>query len=192
MNAVGLRTYQADMKRTNAAASKHLPAALAAGLLGALQGVSAGPEPPRFTAGAPAPGAPLTFIAYGDTRFSDHEGIANPLARRALVEAIAHERPVAILIGGDLVYEGSRPDDYETFRRETAAWSEQKIPVFPALGNHEFLRCARDEPGPCLENWWQGVSPLPLRPFRWYSVAIGSTLLALLLDSTSSRKPGSE
>jgi len=163
-------------------------------LLGSCAALSAeaGTEPPRFSVPAPAAGGPITFVAYGDTRFSQHEGIANPLARRALVEKIAAENPAAILIGGDLVYEGSNPQDYQTYRNETAAWSDKKIPVFPALGNHEFLHCTEDDPGPCLENWWQALGPLQVRPYRWYSVTIGPTLLALLVDSTSPLKPGSE
>src|SRR5215472_11377620 len=89
----------------NGATLKRLPAVLAVGLLGAWRSACAEPEPPRFTVAASGAAGPLTFIAYGDTRFSEHEGIANPPARRALVEGIARERPVAILIGGDLVYD---------------------------------------------------------------------------------------
>ncbi|MBV8495542.1 MAG: metallophosphoesterase, partial [Gammaproteobacteria bacterium] len=148
-------------------------------------------EPPQFSVPAPASGGPLTFVVYGDTRFSQHEGIANPLARQALVARIAAENPAAILVGGDLVYEGSDPDDYQAYRNETRAWGEKKIPVFPALGNHELQHCAADEPQPCLENWWQALDPLPLRSFRWYSVTIGERLLALLVDSTSPLKKGS-
>src|SRR5205823_8322387 len=33
---------------------------------------------------------------------------------------------------------------------------------------------------------------LPLRPYRWYSVSIGSTVLAVVLDSDAALKPGSE
>jgi Calcineurin-like phosphoesterase len=107
------------------------------------------------------------------------------------VDRIAAEKPAAILIGGDLVYEGRNPDDYRTYRSETRAWSDENIPVFPALGNHEFKGCA-PEVADCLENWWSAFGDLPLRPHRWYSVAIGSNLLALVLDSDAALKPGSE
>jgi acid phosphatase type 7 len=146
-------------------------------------------EPPRFE--VPAHGTPLVFVVYGDTRFTERPEVVNADARRALVEKIASEKPAAILIGGDLVYQGHDPNDYQTYRRETAVWSSEKIPVFPALGNHEFRGCA-DDPQYCLENWWSAFPDLALRPHRWYSVAIGAELLALVLDSDSPLKPGSE
>jgi acid phosphatase type 7 len=147
-------------------------------------------EPPRFEVPAPSAG-PLVFVAYGDTRFTQRADVVNTIARRALVEKIAREKPAAILIGGDLVYDGSDPDDYRTYRTETTEWSEEKIPVFPALGNHELKGCA-DTESVCLENWWNAFGDLSLRPHRWYSVAIGSELLALVLDSDAPLKPGSE
>jgi hypothetical protein len=148
-------------------------------------------EPPRFEV-PDRGGGPLVFVAYGDTRFTPRADVVNPTARRALVEKITSEKPAAILIGGDLVYDGSDPGDYRTYRAETAEWSEQKIAVFPALGNHEFKGCAADDVSVCLENWWNAFDGLPLRPHRWYSVAIGSNLLALVLDSDAPLKPGSE
>jgi hypothetical protein len=104
---------------------------------------------------------------------------------------MASENPAAIFIGGDLVYEGSNPEDYETYKTETAAWSQAKIPIFPALGNHEFQGCDKDL-SPCLENWWRAAAPSGVRSFRWYSVTVGPKVLVLALDSDSSLKPGSE
>jgi acid phosphatase type 7 len=154
---------------------------------------AAGDGPPRFTVPATKGGGPLTFVTYGDTRFTQHPGAANPVARRALVARIASENPAAILIGGDLVYSGADPDDYAVYHSEAAQWTQQKIPVFPALGNHEFKGCdAASDDSPCLENWWQAFEGLKLRPYRWYSVAVGPSILALILDSDSSLKPGSE
>jgi len=37
----------------------------------------------------------------------------------------------------------------------------------------------------CLENWWNAFPELNLRPFRWYSVSVGGSLLAIMLDSDS-------
>jgi hypothetical protein len=147
--------------------------------------------PPRLEVAVADPNAPLTFVAYGDTRFTQREGVANAVARRALVARVASEKPAAIFIGGDLVYEGSAREDYETYRTETAVWSQAKIPIFPALGNHEFRGCDKDL-GPCLENWWGAAAPSAVRSFRWYSVALGRKILVLVLDSDSSLKPGSE
>lgn len=144
--------------------------------------------PPRLHVAAP--GNTLTFVVYGDTRFSEREGVADASARRALVAAIAAENPAAILIGGDLVYAGTGPDDYATYGSETAEWTRRRIPVFPALGNHELRGCRPgNDASPCLENWWRTFEAL--RSYRWYSVAIGDSLLALVLDSDSSLRRGS-
>jgi len=153
--------------------------------------VPAADEPPHFEVPAAAGPGPLIFLGYGDTRFTQREEVANGPARRALVEKMARENPAAILIGGDLVYQGDTPDDYEVFKSETAEWTREKIPVFPALGNHEFKGCDARDVTPCLENWWNTFPALSLRPYRWYSVTIGGTLLALILDSDSALKPGS-
>ena len=150
-----------------------------------------GDAPPRYEVPPSAAGTPLVFVVYGDTRFTERQEVVNAVARRALVAQIARENPAAILIGGDLVYEGSHPVDYDTYKAETLVWSERKIPVFPVLGNHEYKGCP-DDPTFCLENWWNSAAPASLRPYRWYSVTLGSTLLALMLDSDSALKPGSE
>lgn len=147
--------------------------------------------PPRLEVAVPDPGSPLTFIAYGDTRFTQRDGVANAVARRALVARMASERPAAIFVGGDLVYEGGNPEDYATYETETAAWSKAKIPIFAALGNHEFRGCDTDM-SPCLVNWWRFAAPAAVRSFRWYSVGLGPKVLVLVLDSDSSLKPGSE
>lgn len=148
-------------------------------------------EPPRFAVAVADPNAPLTFLTEGDTRFTERDGVANPVARRALVAKMASENPAAILIGGDLVYRGSDPDDYATYKKETAAWAERKFPVFPALGNHEFSGCHAGDPAPCLTTWWSAFEILHLKPYRWYSVTIGPKVLALVLDSDSALRSGS-
>ena len=148
-------------------------------------------EPPRLDVPVADPSAPLTFITYGDTRFTQRDGVVNSVARRALVAKMASEDPAAIFIGGDVVYEGSNQEDYETYKTETAAWSQAKIPIFPALGNHELRGCDKDL-SPCLENWWRAAAPSGVRSFRWYSVTLGPKVLVLVLDSDSSLKPGSK
>ena len=146
--------------------------------------------PPRFEVPVADPTAPLTFITYGDTRFTQRAQVADPVARRALIGRIATEQPAALFIGGDLVYDGADPADYATYRTETIEWSQAQIPIFPALGNHEFRGCEQDA-SPCLMNWWQAAAPAAVRPYRWYSVALGPKILVLLLDSDSSLRSGS-
>src|SRR5262249_46913627 len=116
--------------------------------------------PPRFEVPVPGEG-PLVFVAYGDTRFTQRVDVVNATARRALVEKITSEKPAAILIGGDLVYDGSDPADYQTYRSETTEGAQEKIPGFPALGNHEFKGCVGDG-GVCLGNWWGAFCGLAL------------------------------
>jgi hypothetical protein len=143
---------------------------------------------PDFEVPIADPAQPLTFIAYGDTRFSQNEDPWRtvPAARLALVARIARERPVALFMSGDLPLAGGTLSDYEVYRRETVVWRDAQLRVFPALGNHELSGCELAE---CLENWWS-VFP-ELRGTRWYSVALGDSLYALSLDSNSSLLPGS-
>src|ERR1700730_12981236 len=90
-------------------------------VLAILQALSIGAladVPPRLEVAVADPSAPLTFIAYGDTRVTQRDGVANAVARRALVARMASEKPAAIFIGGDLVFDGSSPNDYETYKTE--------------------------------------------------------------------------
>ena len=131
---------------------------------------------------------PLVLIAYGDTRFmQDGETTASsPTARRALVAKIAAENPAAVFINGDLPYRGI-PADYAVYRAETKIWRNKHLRVFPALGNHELSACL--EPI-CLDRWWTAFPEL--RGRRWYSVAIGSKVIGIALDSDTSLLPASE
>ena len=132
--------------------------------------------------------SPLVLIAYGDTRFTDSSetNASNPIARQALIAKIAAERPAAVFIDGDLPWHGVAPD-YAVYREETAQWREQHLRIYPALGNHEFAACSEPE---CLDRWWGEFSEL--RGRRWYSVALGSKVLAVALDSETSLLAGSE
>lgn len=159
-------------------------------------------HPPRLVVCNPHPGHPIRFVVYGDTRFTPIpiEDISNSHARQALVQKIATEHPAAIFIGGDIPFEGGQWRDYDEYLRETAPWRQLQIPVFPVLGNHEYLidanlakrvSCNPDDlDSACLNNWWQAFNNLPLRPHRWYCVAVGTTLVALVLNSDSNLTPG--
>ena len=125
---------------------------------------------------------PLVLIAYGDIRFTQagETEASSPKARRALVAKIAAENPAAIFINGDLPYHGLIAD-YEVYRTETRVWRDKHLRVYPALGNHEFSACFQSS---CLERWW---STFPeLRDMRWYSVALGSKVSGIALDSDAS------
>ena len=133
---------------------------------------------PTFTVPTSALPKHWSLIAYGDTRFTDpaNESVTNPFARRALVARIAELHPDAVVISGDLPYDGSNTNDYEVFHQETAAWRDQHLRIYPALGNHELHKDEVREP----KNWWATFPELKGR--RWYSVAFGEQYL-IALDS---------
>ena len=128
------------------------------------------------------------MIAYGDMRFTNPaEKVAtNPTVRTWLVEKIASEKPTAIVISGDVPYVGERAADYAEFHKETEPWRVADIPVYPALGNHEW----RGDPAKCLENWWTEFPTL--RGKRWYEMEIGAKIVVLSLDSEAPLTLGSE
>lgn len=131
--------------------------------------------------------APLVLVAYGDMRFTPAgETVASsPIVRRALVAKIAAENPAAVFINGDLPFRGVL-SDYAVYRAETRVWRDRHLRVYPALGNHELSACL--ESG-CLDQWWSAFPKL--RGLRWYSVALGSKLVGIALDSDASLLPGS-
>lgn len=143
---------------------------------------------PTFTVPASDLGTPLVMVAYGDMRFTDPTEIvaSSPQARQALVAAVAREHAAAVFVSGDIPWHAN-PADYAVYRHETRAWRAARLRVYPALGNHEFSGCDEAQ---CLDYWWD-VFP-ELRSRRWYSVALGTKVLAIALDSDISLLPGSE
>ena len=124
-------------------------------------------------------GVPFRFVVYGDTRFTDPRDTeaSNPEVRRALVKAIGEAHPAFISIGGDISYNGNDPNDWKVWDSETALWRESKIPVYPALGNHDLhgdLKVA-------LSNYFERFPHL--HESRYYSVRIANALM-LVLDSS--------
>ena len=77
---------------------------------------------PTFTVSAKDIPPHWSLIAYGDMRFTDpsNESVTNPYARRALVARIASEHPDAVMLSGDVPYDGANVDDYAVFHSETA------------------------------------------------------------------------
>jgi len=131
---------------------------------------------------------PLTFIVYGDQRFTDPANVtaANPRMRLWLVNQIAAEHPAAIILNGDVPLSGDVVSDYAVFKSETKPWRDGGFKVFPALGNHEF----HGDPRTALEHWWAAFPELKNR--RWYSAQLGSRLYIIALDSNMSLLPGSD
>jgi hypothetical protein len=148
----------------------------------------AAPGQPLFRVADSEISASPTLIAYGDMRFTDPKetNATNPKVRRWLVDRIAAEKPDAVLLSGDIPWNGNITNDYVVYQAETASWRAAHMLILPALGNHEF----HGELQLCLNNWWNAFPQL--RGHRWYSVALGSRLFVLNLDSNSSLLPDSE
>lgn len=132
---------------------------------------------------------PVSFIAYGDMRFTDpaNRKATNPTIRKWLVQKIAEEAPAAVFLNGDVPLAGDEVNDYRVFQTETKPWRAAHIRVYPALGNHEFHG---PNPQQCLENWWNAFPEFRNR--RWYSVQLGSHIYALNLDSDAKLLPGTD
>ncbi|MGO8796193.1 MAG: metallophosphoesterase family protein [Candidatus Sulfotelmatobacter sp.] len=128
---------------------------------------------------------PFHFVVYGDSRFHDPKDTdaANPPVRQALVQAIAQTNPAFISFGGDIVYNGYDKDDWKIYDAETAVWREKKIPVYPALGNHDLHGSEKDALGNYFERFPE------LKNCRYYSVR-AANILMLVLDSSLSEISG--
>jgi Icc-related predicted phosphoesterase len=128
---------------------------------------------------------PFHFVAYGDSRFHDPKDTeaANPLVRQALVQAIAQTNPAFISFGGDIVYNGYDKDDWKVWDTETAVWRTNKIPVYPALGNHDL----HGDEKVALANYFERFPEL--KNSRYYSVRAANTLV-LVLDSSQDEISG--
>ena len=131
---------------------------------------------------------PLKIIVYGDIRFTDprETDATNPRVRRWLVEQVATENPDAVLLSGDVPWQGGNANDYAVYRSETKIWRDRNLRIFPALGNHEFKGDEKE----CIQNWWHAFPEL--RGLRYYSVRLGDSVYLLNLDSNSPLTLGSE
>lgn len=130
---------------------------------------------------------PFRFVALGDTRFTDSTDpeVSNGAVRRAIVQAIAEQKPALISFGGDLVYRGDHAGDWEVWDSETAAWRDEQIPVYPALGNHDLHGNQKT----ALSNYFQRFPTL--QEHRYYSVRLANCLM-LALDSVSGELKGEQ
>ena len=128
---------------------------------------------------------PFQFVAYGDTRFHDPNDLepANPAIRIALVKAIADLNPAFICFTGDIVYNGYDANDWKVWDDETSIWREKKIPVHPALGNHDL----HGNQNVALSNYFHRFPEL--KNSRYYSVRAANALI-LVLDSSLEESSG--
>ncbi len=143
---------------------------------------------PTFRISTGEQSRPASFVAYGDQRFTDPTNVkaTDPRVRQWLVKRIAEEKPLAVILNGDVPLAGDVKNDYAVFTSESKPWRDARVHVFPALGNHEF----HGDPRNALDNWWNCFPELRNR--RWYSAQLGPRLYMLALDSDTSLLPGSE
>ena len=127
------------------------------------------------------------FVAYGDTRFHDPKDTeaANPAVRVALVQAIAAADPAFVCFTGDIVYNGNDANDWKTWDSETSIWRDKKIPIYPALGNHDL----HGDEKVALANYFQRFPKL--KDSRYYSLRAANTLM-LVLDSSLDEASGQQ
>src|SRR5215813_10850075 len=131
--------------------------------------------------------APIRFTVYGDTRFTETTNTkdANPEVRQTLVRAIAEARPDFIIFDGDIAYRGDNVDDWKEYDQETAIWRKQRIPVYPALGNHDL----HGDVNVALKNYFERFPYLEQN--RFYSVRAAYSLF-LELDSALDETTGAQ
>lgn len=127
------------------------------------------------------------FFAFGDTRFTDpaHCDLSNPGFRTAIIDRIARgdERPDFLVMTGDIVYRGDNEHDWQVFDDETKPLKDEKIPMFPVLGNHDVRGTSGQSK--FVEHFDELKSHAQLKTQAWYSVNYADAQL-LMLDSQSS------
>ncbi len=142
---------------------------------------------------------PFKFVAYGDIRFSAVDAVrerevSNSFARDAIVDAIVKSKPAFVLISGDLVWRGANASDWQHWDQETKPLYDAKIPLLPAIGNHEYLTSEFIGNGRTagLEHFYQRFPDIPHRPQTpWYSAQYANCYF-LLLDSEDDDRSASD
>ena len=141
---------------------------------------------PTFTVSDLPVGRPLRILVYGDMRFTNPSNTSDtrPGPRKWLAQKVAEEKPDVMLLTGDMPFHGSNPDDWKVYNEETAAWTQQRMRIYPTIGNHED---ASDRPG--AENYFAAYPQIDHH--LWYSVRLGNIYL-ITLDSETLLGRGSE
>jgi hypothetical protein len=133
---------------------------------------------------APAPGqiqvqSPARFILLGDAQKTMTLEFWRPhfdAERRAVIQAVAQERPAFVVNSGDVVCHGGHETDWRRFCEENRPLFELGIAYFPALGNHDYYGGEAS----ALKNRATVFPHVGTR--RWYPLRFDPILL-LILDS---------
>jgi hypothetical protein len=120
---------------------------------------------------APEPSEPFSFVVFGDTR-------SNPDQHRALVERVRREVPDFILMTGDMVDDGAKESDWQSFFAVERDLLAENV-LFPAVGNHD--RHGRTRGADAYRRYFALPADAP-DPERYYAMSYGNARL-LVLDS---------
>jgi hypothetical protein len=129
-----------------------------------------------------------TFAIVGDSRPRDYlEFFLEDSAHvpRLVFDAIASESPAFVIHAGDLAVFGSRKSfwqGWQPFDRDAATLLEQRVPIYPVIGNHEYRGFTRVP----LTHYFSRFQNLDKRTY--YSLIAAGTLF-LCLDSNFARMP---
>jgi hypothetical protein len=135
---------------------------------------------PTFTVSDLPVGRPLRIVVYGDMRFTNpsNTGDTHPGVRKYLAQKVAEVNPDIMLITGDMPFHGSDAGDWKIYNEETAAWTQQRLRIYPTIGNHERL----PDPRRGMENYFAAYPQIDHH--AWYSVQLGNIYL-ITLDTSS-------
>jgi hypothetical protein len=135
---------------------------------------------PTFTVSDLPSNRPLRIVVYGDMRFTDPANTSDtqPGVRKWLVQKVGEEKPDLLLITGDMPFNGSNAEDWKVYSQETALWTQERLRIYPTIGNHEIL----PDPRSGKRNYFAAYPQIDHH--SWYSVQLGNIYL-ITLDSTN-------
>ncbi len=122
---------------------------------------------------APEPGAPFSFVAFGDSR-------SHVSSHMRVVERVRREVPDFILGTGDMVDKGQSEADWQKFFDIERELLRENV-LFPSLGNHD--RQGRGRTADTYRKYFSLPENSP-NPERYYAFTYGSSRF-LILDSNS-------
>jgi hypothetical protein len=135
---------------------------------------------PTFTVSDLPAGQPLRIIVYGDMRFTEPSNTSDtaPGVRKWLAQKVGEEKPDVLLLTGDMPLHGSDLNDWKIYSQETAAWSQERLRIYPTIGNHEGL----NDPRSGIRNYFAAYPQI--ENHNYYSVQLGNVYLITLDSST--------
>ncbi len=123
---------------------------------------------------APLPDQAYRFVVYGDSR-------SDPPQHQAVVDSIIESAPSLVLHTGDIVETGAR-GEYRTMHFDPVRRLGQHVPVYVAIGNHEWKELEGDVQSFRDYLVYPKDAPIP-RPGLSYSFRYGDAFF-LVMDNT--------